>query len=143
VAAIVATGAEARLRVHGGSMLPTVRPGDALFVRRGDASSISRGSVILAKKSGRLIAHRVRRVDWRDGVMWITTRGDARNNDDLALTAEHVVGNVIAIERDGRRLRVRQRSPFLSLFIRVRGSAAYQGKRFVRLLRTIPSQRGA
>src|SRR5258708_30435290 len=48
-----------RLQVTGLSMLPSVRPGDVLFIERRDLREIAAGDIVLFARQGKLVAHRV------------------------------------------------------------------------------------
>ncbi len=90
----------ARLAVTGSSMLPTVWPGDILVVERQHSDQLQRGQVILCLRDGELVAHRMVR---RSGEL-LVTRGDSLLHNDRPFQAENVVGQVISILRNGRRL---------------------------------------
>src|SRR2546425_2667615 len=67
---------EARLRVTGSSMLPTVWPGDLVAVRRQSIGEIRRGHVVLFVRDGRFFAHRVVGKIRRQDRTLLVTRGD-------------------------------------------------------------------
>lgn len=87
-----------RLRVGGSSMLPAIRPGDILEVQARRACDIHPGSVVLFERGGRLFAHRV--VGNEAGAL--VTRGDALAHADAAIGDAELLGEVIAVERNGR-----------------------------------------
>src|SRR5213594_1846470 len=91
---------EVRLRVTGTSMLPSVRPGDVLFVRRQDAMEALPGDIILfARDEGRLFAHRVvQKLNRRGELLWIT-RGDSLPQKDPPVSRQELLGRVTAILR--------------------------------------------
>ena len=47
------------MRVWGSSMLPAIRPGDLITVRRAQISQASNGDVVLCKRNGLFFVHRV------------------------------------------------------------------------------------
>ncbi|MFC4588148.1 nickel-type superoxide dismutase maturation protease [Sphaerisporangium corydalis] len=57
-----------RVRVEGESMLPVLRPGDRLVVRRGAA--VRPGHLVVARLPGEPDRMIVKRVAWRDGDGW-------------------------------------------------------------------------
>ena len=99
-----------RLRVGGSSMLPAIRPGDILEVRARRACGIRPGSVVLFERGGRLFAHRV--VGNEGGAL--VTRGDALADADAAIGDAELLGEVIAVERNGR-----SRTPRATLLTRL------------------------
>src|SRR4051794_15557237 len=119
VADIVGTGALARLQVRGASMYPSVRAEDVLLIESCDPDSLCTGSVILTLNET-LTAHRIRSIRRHAGTTTITTRGDNRREDDHEVSAAHVVGRVIAVERLGRRYHIPRLSIPLSLITRFR-----------------------
>jgi len=86
----------------GPSMKPTLRPGDRLQFTRCDGRKIRRGDVVVFIPPGGFckIAHRVISVN-SDG---IRTRGDNCNYEDgWLLNQEHILGRVVATQRNNRR----------------------------------------
>lgn len=84
-------------------MMPFVRDGDLLEVA--PAGAIRRGDVVLRRLGpGRLIAHRVRRIRGDGDTQWVLTQGDALSKPDGEAALSDVLGEVIAVERQGRRL---------------------------------------
>jgi hypothetical protein len=89
---------EARLKVTGASMLPSLWPGDEIAVRRQSAAGLSAGQVVLGYRNQAFVAHRV--VAIRDGA--VVTRGDALAYEDAPLREDEVLGVVVSIVRRGR-----------------------------------------
>ncbi len=100
VADVARAFAEVRLKVTGASMLPTVWPGDILVVQRRNFDQLHPAQVILCLRDGELVAHRIVR---RSGE-FLVTRGDSLLHNDRPFQTENVVGQVISILRNGRRL---------------------------------------
>jgi len=106
------------ISVQGGSMLPLIQDGDFVLVvygcagvRRGDvivfwrgeAGGISRPASYRARaREGGLVAHRVLRICDGDGGLTFVTKGDNSSWCDPPVSAEGIVGRVVAVERDGR-----------------------------------------
>jgi signal peptidase len=103
VAEVVRTFGGIRLRVTGTSMLPAVRPGDVLTIGRVRLEEISPGELVLARRSTRLFAHRVRGYA-RSHEPYLTTRGDRLPHDDPPVFRSDLVGKVTALERNGRQI---------------------------------------
>jgi signal peptidase I len=90
-----------RLRVTGASMLPTIRPGSHVLIRRAPAE-ISPGDVILARTEDGVRLHRL--VEIRgDGTnaVWITC-GDNHTHCDPPLTSGQILGVLNQIEEPPR-----------------------------------------
>jgi hypothetical protein len=106
---IVRTFGEVRLRVFGTSMVPSIHPGDLLTIQRAGLSEISSGEVVLFLQKGRLFVHRV--VDRKVAVTaaglggaCLITRGDRLRHDDPPVFSPALLGRVVSIERDNRKV---------------------------------------
>jgi hypothetical protein len=85
-----------RLRATGASMLPALRPGDELdFVS--DARAVEAGDIVLWRREGGLVVHRVRA---RDGDN-LLTQGDALRSPDAPLSMAQVLGKLESCRRKG------------------------------------------
>ncbi|HXN97879.1 MAG TPA: signal peptidase I [Candidatus Acidoferrales bacterium] len=97
------TQGSACLRVSGGSMIPWVRPGDFIFIRRFDFGKVSPGDVIVFQRNGLVVVHRaIRRAkaapsDKIDRLL--ITKGDASNETDAPVSAEEYLGHATRIHR--------------------------------------------
>jgi signal peptidase I len=109
LAAVIAAGASGvRVRVEQtGSMAPALKPGDLVLVRSTPIDEIVIGDVIgVRQQTGRVIVHRVERLDGAGAFVRVHTRGDANptgedwtigRQDDVALVKGRVpaVGTVV------------------------------------------------
>jgi phage repressor protein C with HTH and peptisase S24 domain len=94
-----------RLRVTGTSMLPSVMPGDVVFVRRCGAAAARCGELVLFQRGQRLYVHRVVA---RDGAA-LLTQGDANPQPDAAVQPPEFLGRVVRQLRAGVAFTPRQR----------------------------------
>src|SRR5882672_9214575 len=92
---------EARIRVAGTSMLPSIRPADVLHIRAVDIARVRRDDVVLFEMGRRLFAHRVVQADSRGPEPVLITRGDMHSHDDPPVTGAHLLGRVEAQLRNG------------------------------------------
>jgi signal peptidase I len=84
-----------RLRVNGDSMAPLLQPGDSVLVAAVAPALIERGDLILFRRTGEVVTHRVVAkscTGWR-------TKGDNRRHLDPAVGSQEILGRVVAIER--------------------------------------------
>lgn len=93
VAVVVAGAAGMRVRVEQtGSMAPALVPGDLVLMRSTPVGEIRPGDVIgVRDPSGRIIVHRVERIDGEAGALRVRTRGDANPTGEewrIARTAD-------------------------------------------------------
>lgn len=88
-----------RIMARGSSMIPTIFPGDILFVERDPLARLRPGDVVLASRGGRFFAHRVARLTALGGAPRVITRGDALNEDDPAFFHDEILGRVVVVVR--------------------------------------------
>lgn len=103
VADVAHSFGEVRLKVTGASMMPSIWPGDVITVRR-NTTNLQPGQVVLYRREGRLVAHRITRVQ---GDL-ISTRGDSLPCDDPPIYTPDIIGQVISLIRDGRRVHLKR-----------------------------------
>ncbi len=104
---LLSAGHGLRFRARGCSMRPWIRDGDLVTVVPCPRRCIRRGEVILScNDGGRVLVHRVVRVDQAGGRLVCITRGDALISADAPLREEQVWGRVVAVERDGKRIKL-------------------------------------
>lgn len=94
-----------RLHVVGWSMMPLLRPGDAVWVEPAGPASLRRGDLVVTWRGGELVTHRLVAVDHRG---W-HTKGDSQRHADSPVVAEAVLGRITAIEREGNRIELDSR----------------------------------
>lgn len=86
------------LSVQTASMLPTIRPGDALIVKPSRPSQLRPGEVISyhnPRHPNIIISHRLVSIDPKTG--WLTTVGDALHSPDPSFPPYLLVGQATAI----------------------------------------------
>jgi signal peptidase I len=106
---VVRTFGEVRLRTSGTSMVPSILPGDLVSIHWASLQDISTGEIVVFSQNGRLVVHRVvdRKVaaiadspeEWR-----LITRGDRLRHDDPPISSLELLGRVVSIERDHRKV---------------------------------------
>lgn len=109
---IVRTFGELRLRVFGTSMVPSILPGDLVHIRQAGLNEISPGEVVLFLQNGRLFVHRVvaRKAGAAPGSAVdpsLITRGDRQQQNDPPVSSSELLGRVVSIERDNRKIELR------------------------------------
>lgn len=109
---LLSGGHPVRFRAPGWSMHPTIRNGDAITVVPLGQSPVRVGEVLLYRRGLGAIAHRVIRVQSPRGrSVGLVLRGDAALSSDRPIQLAQVLGRVMAIERDGRRVRLDPMGP--------------------------------
>lgn len=124
--ALLREGQSVRFRAAGLSMAPSIRDGDWITVAP-LTTAVRRGDVLLYRTGGRLTAHRViGRV--RGSEQLLRLRGDAPGWEEERVAFRDVLGHVVDVERNGRKVAARG-----ALARRVDGLARRVGKRLRRL----------
>ncbi len=104
---ILSKGDMLRFRAHGGSMYPFIKNGDIIKVKPMEASAIRVGDVIFYRSvRGRLFAHRVIKVDAQHGRVALVTKGDSVSSADPLVHPKQVLGQVVAIRRGERTIKL-------------------------------------
>jgi signal peptidase I len=106
---IVRNFGEVRLRVFGASMVPSILPGDLVSVERIEMENVAPGEVVLSLQNGRLFVHRVvgRSTiagEGLSGELHLITRGDRLLHPDPPVSRAELLGRVVRLERDGRKV---------------------------------------
>jgi len=107
VAEVVRATGSAKLKVTGLSMLPAIWPGDVLTISRISPKLLEPDQIVLYRRNGKLTAHRVVQVA-HDHFL---TRGDCVPSLDPPVPFSAMVGQVIAVCRNGRAVKL-QPSPW-------------------------------
>ncbi len=99
---VLSRGRVLRFRAKGGSMSPFIRNGDVVEVvpLKG---KINLGDIILYRSSyGNPLVHRVIQTNKES----IVTKGDSVPSSDQPMLSRHVLGQVVSVEKNGRRIRL-------------------------------------
>jgi signal peptidase I len=104
---LLSGGHSVRFRAPGWSMHPTIRNGEIITVVPIGESPIQVGDIVLYRRGRAAVAHRVIRVQSASGRSGaFVLRGDAALSCDRPIQLAQVLGRVMAIERDGRGVRL-------------------------------------
>lgn len=88
---------EVRLKLIGGSMLPSLWPDDLLVVRRHPVAELRPGQIVQFMHAGMLVTHRI----VRNCGDHLITRGDSVAHEDLPVRANQILGRVVSVTRNG------------------------------------------
>ena len=98
----MAEGKTIRIKAHGYSMFPAVKPGSLIIIepvsRKGKPVE---GEIIAIRRDQGLIVHRLSKVIIRDGVRYYIARGDSNAYADNPITIDRIVGRVVGSEPTG------------------------------------------
>jgi len=93
-------GVQHAIPVTGQSMWPTLRDGDRVWIAHG-LKRVRLGDVIVYRRKGRLIVHRVVLMHAAPTNRHLFTRGDNSQHTDARVERSQVIGQVIAVEHNG------------------------------------------
>lgn len=95
VAQVVRERGRITLTLHGHSMAPTLSPGTRIQVQRCDPATLRPGQVVAFERAGRIVAHRVMRVEsGPDGLAFVTKGDRGYSADDAVISADCLIGLV-------------------------------------------------
>lgn len=106
---VVRTLGEVRLRTAGTSMVPSIIPGDVVSIQRASLQDISPGEIVVFLQKGQIVVHRVVDRKTADAAgrpvePCLITRGDRLRHHDPPVSAPELVGRVVSIRRDDRKV---------------------------------------
>lgn len=99
---ILGSSGSLRLGVTGWSMLPTVWPGDTLLIEQASAETVQPGDIVLFARNRRFFVHRV--IAKNHAAEKIQTRGDSMPNMDAPVSSRELLGRVVSIVRNGKKI---------------------------------------
>ncbi|MDD4969015.1 MAG: signal peptidase I [Paludibacter sp.] len=85
--------------MQGFSMYPTLREGDRGIVEKWNTEELLVGDIIVFKANHKLVAHRLVRIEIREGVRLYIAKGDKNNFTDEPFTSEALVGKMTSFQR--------------------------------------------
>jgi signal peptidase I len=86
-------------------MYPAIREGETITVQPVASSTVKKGDIILYRWQRGVIAHRVVGVEkFAGGSFRLIMRGDASGAPIERVAADQVLGRVVAVDRNGRRI---------------------------------------
>ena len=101
---VLRSAGEARLFVGGGSMLPSIWPGDILEIQRVASEDLAVNDVVVFARENRLVVHRILSLNSDGDEIILITRGDRSHRSDSPVSASELLGKVKMIQRGGRKL---------------------------------------
>ncbi len=101
---VMETGCLVRFVVRGGSMYPCIRDGDTVEVIPVTPEQVRPGQILFCRRhDGRPVAHRVVDVIRGAGDTRVFLRGDTTSGGGESIPVTSIIGQVIAVKRQGKR----------------------------------------
>ena len=110
----------ASIHITGDSMVPMLRPGDILTIRKEPLNKLNSGDILVLDSGGAMIAHRLLRKHWSPNGVLLVTKGDRQVREDDPWDATLYVGRAHTVS--GQRGRFNLDSPRWRAVNRVYGA---------------------
>ncbi|KPK42170.1 MAG: hypothetical protein AMJ78_03460 [Omnitrophica WOR_2 bacterium SM23_29] len=94
------------MKLVGKSMLPFLKNGTSIAVRKADIKDIHIGDIVVFKKGNNAIAHRVFKKVNIDGRFFLRAKSDISFLSEPLIDYEELIGKVVAFKRFGREVRI-------------------------------------
>jgi signal peptidase I len=102
ISAVLQHAGRVSLRVYGSSMLPWVRPGDIATIRKISLEQLRCGDLVLYRRAGQLIVHRIVEKRGSLGAVRYIAKGDAHLHSDGVMERDEFLGRVVRIVRGSK-----------------------------------------
>ena len=93
---LLCNGFSVRVTAHGSSMFPLIRTGDRITISPEPHPKI--GDVVVVRRNGAILCHRLVKMFEKDGVTHYQTRGDSVRSPDDPILSNELLGKVIRID---------------------------------------------
>jgi signal peptidase I len=95
-------GKTIRIKAHGFSMYPCIKPGSLLLIEPIKIKGFPRqGEIIAIKRETGLVVHRISRIITKNGVILYIARGDSNAYPDNPVKIDKIAGRVVRAETTG------------------------------------------
>ncbi len=99
---LLAEGKTIRIKAHGFSMYPCIKPGSLLLIEPINIKGFPRpGEIIVIKRENALIVHRLTRIIIKNGRTFYIARGDSNAYPDNPVKIEKIAGRIVRAETTG------------------------------------------
>jgi signal peptidase I len=100
--ALLSEGKTIRIKAHGYSMYPSIKPGSLIIIEplslKGNPKP---GEIIAIKRENWMVVHRLIRIVIKNGVRTYIARGDSNGYADAPITIDRISGRVVRSEPTG------------------------------------------
>jgi len=99
---LLSEGKTIRIKAHGYSMYPSIKPGSLILIEPLNIKGMPRpGEVIAIKREAGLIVHRLSEIIKQNGVTLYIARGDSNAYPDKPIKIDKIAGRVVRSEGTG------------------------------------------
>jgi signal peptidase I len=99
---LLSEGKTVRIKAHGYSMYPCIKPGSLLLIEPINLKGAPvTGEVIAVKREGGLVVHRLSTIIIKNGVRLYIARGDSNAYSDHPVAIDMIAGRIVRAETTG------------------------------------------
>jgi signal peptidase I len=99
---LLSEGKTIRIKAHGYSMYPCIKPGSLILIEPIRLKGLPRaGEIIAIKRENGLIVHRLVKTVTKNGVTWYIARGDSNASPDNPVSSEKIAGRIVGADTTG------------------------------------------
>jgi signal peptidase I len=99
---LLSEGKTIRIKAHGYSMYPCIKPGSLILIEPLNIKGTPRpGEIIAIRRESGLIVHRLSKIISKNGVILFIARGDSNAYADNPVKIDRIAGRIIRAESTG------------------------------------------
>jgi signal peptidase I len=99
---LLSEGKTIRIKAHGYSMYPCIKPGSMLLIEPIKLKGLPKpGEIIAVKRENGLIVHRLTKIKIQNGITSYVARGDSNAYTDKPVKINMIIGRIIRAETSG------------------------------------------
>jgi signal peptidase I len=99
---LLSEGKSIRIKAHGYSMYPCIKPGSLILIEPISVKGFPRpGEIIAIRRESGLIVHRLVKINISNGIRYYIARGDSNAYADNPVKIDKIVGRITGAESTG------------------------------------------
>jgi signal peptidase I len=99
---LLSEGKTIRIKAHGYSMYPVIRPGSILLIEPLKLKGIPvNGEIVAVRRENGLVVHRITKIIKKNGIDYYIARGDSNALEDNPVTINKIAGRIVRAETSG------------------------------------------
>jgi len=99
---LLSEGKTIRIKAHGYSMYPCIKPGSLLLIEPISIKGFPKpGEIIAVRREAGLIVHRLIKINVKNGIRYYIARGDSNAYGDNPIKIDKIVGRITGAESTG------------------------------------------
>jgi hypothetical protein len=99
---LLSEGKTIRIKAHGYSMYPCIKPGSLILIEPLNIKGLPRpGEIIAIRRENGLVVHRLSKIITTNGITMYIARGDSNANADKPVKLDKIAGRIVRAEGTG------------------------------------------